>query len=118
MAVTATMSTTRTTTSGVQAMMHNPPHPGEAVRELCIEPLGLKSASASPSSCSNTPCSAALPIDAANNAAAAQLNLIQEQIQDLIKKSGTLHRQMGINARAKFEIERDMKAVEMPVAKD
>ncbi len=22
-------------------MMHNPPHPGEAIRELCLEPLGL-----------------------------------------------------------------------------
>lgn len=22
-------------------VMHNPPHPGEAIRELCIEPLGL-----------------------------------------------------------------------------
>jgi len=22
-------------------VMHNPPHPGEVVRELCIEPLGL-----------------------------------------------------------------------------
>ena len=22
-------------------MMHNPPHPGDIVRELCIEPLGL-----------------------------------------------------------------------------
>ena len=22
-------------------VMHNPPHPGEIVRELCIEPLGL-----------------------------------------------------------------------------
>ena len=22
-------------------MMHNPPHPGEVVRELCIEPLGI-----------------------------------------------------------------------------
>jgi len=21
--------------------MHNPPHPGEAIRELCIDPLGL-----------------------------------------------------------------------------
>lgn len=21
--------------------MHNPPHPGEAVRELCLEPMGL-----------------------------------------------------------------------------
>ncbi|GFO55247.1 transcriptional regulator [Geomonas sp. Red276] len=22
-------------------MMHNPPHPGEVIRSLCIEPLGL-----------------------------------------------------------------------------
>ncbi|MDY0222474.1 MAG: HigA family addiction module antitoxin [Desulfobacterium sp.] len=22
-------------------VMHNPPHPGEAIRELCLEPLGL-----------------------------------------------------------------------------
>jgi len=22
-------------------MMHNPPHPGEVVKQLCIEPLGL-----------------------------------------------------------------------------
>jgi addiction module HigA family antidote len=22
-------------------MMHNPPHPGEVLRELCMEPLGL-----------------------------------------------------------------------------
>lgn len=22
-------------------LMHNPPHPGEAVRELCLKPLGL-----------------------------------------------------------------------------
>ncbi|MDD3761319.1 MAG: HigA family addiction module antitoxin [Acidithiobacillus sp.] len=22
-------------------MMHNPPHPGEIIRELCIDPLGL-----------------------------------------------------------------------------
>lgn len=21
--------------------MHNPPHPGEALRELCLEPLGI-----------------------------------------------------------------------------
>ncbi len=21
--------------------MHNPPHPGEIIRELCLEPLGL-----------------------------------------------------------------------------
>ena len=23
------------------AQMHNPPHPGEIIRELCLEPLGL-----------------------------------------------------------------------------
>ena len=22
-------------------MMHNPPHPGEVIRELCVKPLGL-----------------------------------------------------------------------------
>lgn len=22
-------------------VMHNPPHPGEVIKELCIEPLGL-----------------------------------------------------------------------------
>jgi plasmid maintenance system antidote protein VapI len=22
-------------------VIHNPPHPGEVIRELCIEPLGL-----------------------------------------------------------------------------
>ncbi len=22
-------------------LMHNPPHPGEVIRELCLEPLGL-----------------------------------------------------------------------------
>ncbi len=22
-------------------VMHNPPHPGKVIRELCIEPLGL-----------------------------------------------------------------------------
>lgn len=22
-------------------LMHNPPHPGEIIRELCMEPLGL-----------------------------------------------------------------------------
>ena len=22
-------------------VMHNPPHPGEVIRELCLEPLGL-----------------------------------------------------------------------------
>jgi antitoxin HigA-1 len=36
------MSTTRTTTSHVAPKrMHNPPHPGEIIRELCLEPLGL-----------------------------------------------------------------------------
>ena len=28
-------------------MMHNPPHPGEIVKELCIEPLGLSITEAS-----------------------------------------------------------------------
>ena len=27
-------------------MMHNPPHPGEVVRELCLEPLNLSVTSA------------------------------------------------------------------------
>jgi len=26
--------------------MHNPPHPGEVIRELCLEPLGLSVTSA------------------------------------------------------------------------
>ncbi len=26
---------------GDKIMMHNPPHPGEAIKKLCIEPLGL-----------------------------------------------------------------------------
>ena len=26
--------------------MHNPPHPGEVIRELCLEPLGLSVAEA------------------------------------------------------------------------
>jgi antitoxin HigA-1 len=25
----------------MNAIMHNPPHPGEVIRELCLEPLGL-----------------------------------------------------------------------------
>jgi len=34
------MSTTKTTTEK-SMIMHNPPHPGEVLRELCLEPLGL-----------------------------------------------------------------------------
>lgn len=34
------MLTTRTTTD-MAGKMHNPPHPGEVLRELCLEPLGL-----------------------------------------------------------------------------
>jgi addiction module HigA family antidote len=30
-----------TTTSGTQFEMHEPPHPGEVLRELYLEPLGL-----------------------------------------------------------------------------
>jgi antitoxin HigA-1 len=26
---------------GAITMMHNPPHPGEIIRELCLEPLGI-----------------------------------------------------------------------------
>ena len=29
------------TTKGVNMGMYNPPHPGEIIREFCIEPLGL-----------------------------------------------------------------------------
>lgn len=35
------MSTTRITTEMKKIRMHNPPHPGEVLRELCLEPLGL-----------------------------------------------------------------------------
>jgi addiction module HigA family antidote len=34
-------STTRTTTEGLVMRMHNPPHPGEIIKTLCLEPLGL-----------------------------------------------------------------------------
>jgi addiction module HigA family antidote len=34
-------STTRTTTEVSAMKMHNPPHPGEIIRKLCLEPLGL-----------------------------------------------------------------------------
>ena len=30
--------------------MHNPPHPGEVIRELCLEPLGLSVTAAAPGS--------------------------------------------------------------------
>jgi addiction module HigA family antidote len=33
-------SITRITTD-MSLQMHNPPHPGEIIRELCIEPLGI-----------------------------------------------------------------------------
>jgi addiction module HigA family antidote len=29
------------TTTKTRAKMHNPPHPGEVLKELCLEPLGL-----------------------------------------------------------------------------
>jgi antitoxin HigA-1 len=29
------------TTTDASLKMHNPPHPGEVLRELCLEPLGL-----------------------------------------------------------------------------
>jgi antitoxin HigA-1 len=35
-------STTKTITEGAVAMrMHNPPHPGEIIKTLCLEPLGV-----------------------------------------------------------------------------
>lgn len=34
------MSTMKTTTEKSMAM-HDPPHPGEVLRELCLQPLGL-----------------------------------------------------------------------------
>ena len=34
-------STTKTITEGVAMRMHNPPHPGEIIKTLCLEPLGL-----------------------------------------------------------------------------
>jgi addiction module HigA family antidote len=40
MGQTLSKSITRITTD-MSLQMHNPPHPGEVIRELCIEPLGL-----------------------------------------------------------------------------
>src|SRR5437867_6068895 len=34
-------SITRTITEGITMRMHNPPHPGEIIKALCLEPLGL-----------------------------------------------------------------------------
>jgi addiction module HigA family antidote len=34
-------STTRTITEALAMKMHDPPHPGEIIRTLCLEPLGL-----------------------------------------------------------------------------
>ncbi len=34
-------STTRTITEVPAMKMHNPPHPGEIIRSLCLEPLSL-----------------------------------------------------------------------------
>lgn len=35
------MLTTKIITEESKMKMHNPPHPGEVLKELCIEPLGL-----------------------------------------------------------------------------
>ena len=35
------MWTTKIITEVVDMKMHNPPHPGEVLRELCLDPLGL-----------------------------------------------------------------------------
>lgn len=34
-------SITRTITEGMAMRMHNPPHPGEVLKVLCLDPLGL-----------------------------------------------------------------------------
>src|SRR5438046_10109888 len=34
-------SITRTITEGIAMRMHNPPHPGEIIKTLCLEPLGI-----------------------------------------------------------------------------
>lgn len=34
-------STTRIITDEVTMRMHNPPHPGRVIRQLCLEPLGV-----------------------------------------------------------------------------
>jgi addiction module HigA family antidote len=36
-----TLSIMRTITEVLPMKMHNPPHPGEIIRTLCLEPLGL-----------------------------------------------------------------------------
>lgn len=33
--------TTKIIIRGTMMKMHNPPHPGEVIRELCLEPMGL-----------------------------------------------------------------------------
>lgn len=38
---TPLMLITMITTKEKKMVMHNPPHPGEVIKELCIEPLGL-----------------------------------------------------------------------------
>ena len=38
---TPLMLITIVTTKENKMVMHNPPHPGEVIKELCIEPLGL-----------------------------------------------------------------------------
>jgi addiction module HigA family antidote len=35
------MTREQTKISGNVMLMHNPPHPGEVIRELCLEPLGV-----------------------------------------------------------------------------
>lgn len=40
-AMTPSLLTTRTITEVFAMLMHNPPHPGEIIRELCLEPLGI-----------------------------------------------------------------------------
>ncbi len=35
------MSITKTIIKGIKMRMYNPPHPGEIIKELCLEPLNI-----------------------------------------------------------------------------
>ena len=59
-------------------LMHNPPHPGEVIRELCLEPLGLSVTAAAEAlgpvfaSCALQACRSGLACTRARVAPAAQ----------------------------------------------
>ncbi len=45
------MWTMKIITEVLNMKMHNPPHPGEVIRELCLEPLGLSVTEAAEALC-------------------------------------------------------------------